>query len=118
MSLKENIIKNKFEENHNKKNIDSINYNKSKGLNRFNTTNNLSFQREYLNYNEINKMRMKSIDNMQVLSLNRRMKLKNIKLNSDPNNIHRLLSPRVTDFKNHKKLSLNDNKENNDNKNN
>ena len=53
MSLKENIIKNKFEENHHKKNIDSINYNKSKGLNRFNTTNNLSFQREYLNYNEI-----------------------------------------------------------------
>ena len=60
---------------------------------------------------------MKSIDNMQVLSLSRRMKFKNIKLNSDKihtpiNKNNRLLSPSVTDLQNHNKLLLNDNLDN------
>ena len=114
-----NIVKNKLEENQNK-NIfqNSIICNKSKGLNHFNTSKNLTLQRENINNNEINKARMKSIDNVKKLSLNRRMKWKNRKLNSEqiqsPININkRLLSPSLI---NHKKILANDISENFDNK--
>ena len=65
---------------------------------RFNTSNNLSYKRENSNNNEVNKSRMKSIDNYDKLNLNKKIKKKNLKLNHNQMNdsdsfSKRLLSP-------------------------
>ena len=107
--IKENInnIKNKNEDKNLKKinSNNSTNNNKNKSLHRFNTENSLSYKRENSNQNEINRARMKSIDNIDKLNLNNKIKKKNLKLTSnqtdDLNDTNkRLLSPIFTNFDN------------------
>ena len=122
ISLKENInnIKNKFEEiNLHKNNFKNpINIHKNKSLMRFNTSNNLSYKRENSNNNEVNKSRMKSIDNYDKLNLNKKIKKKNLKLNHNQMNdsdslSKRLLSPNFFNLENFKKQFFNNVQENN-----
>ena len=133
--LKENIIKTKLKENCDinkikgnmflenintignnlkKNNLKHLNSFNTQSVNRFNTSNNFSFKRDNSNSNDLSKVRMKSIDNVNKINLCKRIKKKNLKLNTNQiyeninSNNGRLLSPNNINLENFKKHFFNE----------